>query len=228
MVYKCLIIAAMEEKTSSEPSSAQRGDLTPEEPTIEEPTLLSRNLVSLIVGFVVVALIIGGGVYWFLTNRTKLQPQLEKVTPTPMATPSAQPSPTQQTQSVQWNVYKNTPFRYQLKIPANWESFVRIDLGTSQQVGFRPSGSTDVPITVNAQPNPQTTLDEIVNTQLGVGYPREQKTVAGRQALVVRNTNAGYVSYFLVTDTTLYEFSAALSNNYPQTLEQILITLTIR
>lgn len=210
-----------EEKPETLPPAPETAKL-PEE---EERTFLATNLLPLVVGTLVVVLAIGLGTYWFATKAPKTkQPakkEAAKVSPTPSLGQVL-------TQADSKKPYSDSKFGYSLALPKDWEVAKRNEDADGYQLAVFPSGSGDVPITVNAQVNrTPISLDAWVNTLFGQAYPRERVKVRGDDALLVVNQSQSYKSYFVAHANSLFELSVATANvDYVNIFDQILASLT--
>lgn len=215
-----------EEQPTVPPAPQEKvGGLPPEE--LHTP-FLETNLKSLIAGVAVVAVIIAAGTYVYLQRTTKKTPPSAKQTVTPTTTPPPSQLGKVVPKTPSERVVEDQTFSYRMRIPENWEAFKRVDQRNAYQLGIRPVGSTDVPMTFNVQVNePNFTLDEAVNFQFGPNYPREKKLVNGKDAVVVRNDLSGYQSYFMARGNKLYELSVSTAReDYRNTFNQLLKTFT--
>jgi|GEM_PF-5940034 len=119
--------------------------------------------------------------------------------------------------------YTDPVFGYSLKMPQGWEVYRNAGGGTAYQMAFHPAGSPDVPLLIGAQGN--TSETEWINTEYGANYPRENSSVNGKPALLIRTAN--YVSYYTHDNTYTYEISEALGKDeYTPIYQNILASLT--
>jgi hypothetical protein len=195
--------------------------------------MLSKKLISLILGLIVLVLVVAGGIYVFtksgasqqVKNQTsKLVSKSTKTTPTPQPINKKQALPTPMTS---WKTHQDTISGYSLKYPQNWDVFTRAQDGAAYQIAVYPAGSTDVPLTINSQPNETgVTVDEFITMQYGANYPRETKKIGDQTASFIRNDSAGYTSYFFTKGTNMYEVAVSiLKPEYTQILNQIIASL---
>lgn len=217
-----------EERNVDVPPAPQdrEGGLPPEE---SQQSFFPANLRSLIVGIAVVAIAIGIGSYTVLTRETKKtqQPKNETTSTAPTTKPSPSALGQVVTNQTSEKVVEDKTFSYSFRIPNNWEGFRRAEERGAYQLGVRPVGSTDVPITVNVQASGGSNVNEAITFQFGQNFPREKKQVNGKETVVVRNDTASYHSYFFEHKNNLYEFSVATAkNDHQKVFDRILATLT--
>ncbi len=199
-----------------------------------EGGLLSKKLVSLVLGAIVLVLVIAGGIYAFTRTNVKqaAKKQVAKVSQTQEKTATATPGQQQiNTPKVNTPIngtlnaktYTDSTFGYSVKLPNDWEAFVRAGDTTAQQIAIHPVGSADVPVTINSQINDAgISTDEFITMQYGSDYPREQRSLAGRNVLFVRNDANGYVSYFVANGSSLYEIAVStVKPEYNSAIDQI-------
>lgn len=206
-----------EEKPETLPPAPETANL----PKEEERTFLATNLLPLVVGTLVVVLAIGLGTYWFATKAPKTK-QPAKVSPTPSLGQVL-------TQANSKKPYSDSKFGYSLALPKDWEVAKRNEDADGYQLAVFPSGSEDVPITINAQVNKaEVGLSDWVNALFGQSFPREQAKVASRETLIVTNQAGGYKSYFLTSGNNLFELSVATARqDYLKVFTQLLTSFTL-
>ena len=212
----------------------------PEFPEEDDSLLsfLSANLVKIIIGLIIVVLIVGG-IIFFVSSRTKKTTVVKNSSITPTQTTSALSNTTTQTQSQpqtqsqtqsngQLKTYSDNTFHYSIKIPQNYEAFKRAGNDLAYQIAVHPTGSGDIPITINTQPNQsKLSTNDIVNMQYGTNYPRETKTINGKTAVMVQNQQSRYTSYFFSNNTAIYELSVSTAKpEYTPVFNQILSSFT--
>ncbi|MSU26216.1 MAG: hypothetical protein EXS44_03060 [Candidatus Levybacteria bacterium] len=183
----------------------------------EESSILSKTIINIFFGFIFIVLIVSGGIYYFIKSDNK---QIKKIG--------------KQTQEIKKNTSKleisknpyNADVSYSIKIPDNWERFTRASDETAEQIGLRPIGSKDIPLTINYQKNENNiTIEDLVDIQYGKNYPREIKIISTKKALMLRSKENDYISYFISLGDTIYEISATSNPEYNDIIKEILVSL---
>lgn len=194
---------------------------------------MSRKLVALLVGTLFVVVILTAAVLFIAryhsnihlgkTSSKKSTQTFGQLLPTPTLTASGSFTPTMKPTKN----YTNKTFGYSIQIPTTWEAIENPYENASQTI-VRPKGSVESPITINAQTDVAgASASELANITFGSNHPRETKTVTNREALLLSNNTAHYISYFLQNDSNLYEFSAStIRQDYLNIFNQILSSLT--
>jgi len=225
-----------------------------------------RKITSLIIGILVVILI-GGGVWYFVAHRstTKVASTTATATPTPTvtftptptpkkdnggffsflfkkstptptktpakiaatatptvvettkgglpiatATPTQAPQQTANTSSTaSWKVYTDSTFAYTVKYPSNWETYKRAgDAAAGYQIAIHPVGSSNVPVTISAQPNNVgQTLDQWIDDEYGAGYARTKGQLGSLNATEIKTPT--FVSFLMMHNGNVYEISGS-------------------
>lgn len=201
----------------------------------EEQSLVSivlKNGLKILLGLIVVVAIIIGIIFsvrLFTNNKPSTTKTATTTTaPTNKAATTFPRSTTTQQRTAQ-SSYKDTTYNYSLQLPVGWEAFKRTELNGAYQTGLRPVGSTDVPMVINTQPNPQNlTIQNVIASAFGEDYPYENKTIGGQNAAMVTDPTGTIQSYFIANSRGIYEIALTKQNpNYTPTLSSILSSLKI-
>lgn len=196
----------------------------------EDRSSLATTLISLIIGALVLISIPALGVYLFLHFRkSDAKPAVSSATHVTSQMPgqgSSQNAGQTTTQEPAQTATNTKPYSdiagYSVKIPQNWEAFKRIGSGNAYQIGFRPQGSGDVPVTINSITAATGSVNDWITVEFGLKMPRVQKKVNGRNAVYVQNPTNGTVSYFFQSGQNLYQVSGVTALNYISVFNKIL------
>lgn len=183
---------------------------------------ISRKLVSLVIGIVVI-LLIPLGLFTLSKGKSPSSPSKKQSQSSPL---KGMLTPTQAAAS-DWKIYSDSTSGYSVRIPKNWETFKRAGDETSYQIGIHPLNSEDVPVTIGSQPAQGKDVVMFIDSEFGAGAPREKKQINNKEALYV--TAGDYNSYFLTNGSRVIEISVATGKeDYLPVFNRILSTFNFQ
>lgn len=203
----------------------------------EEQSLISiilKNGLKILLGLIVVVAIIIGIIFsvrLFTGSKSTTTTKTANSSVTPTTKPGTTTFPNSTATQPRTNAfsYRDNSYNYSVQLPIGWEAFKRTEINGAYQIGIRPVGSTDVPMVINTQPNPQNMdTQSVIYSAFGQNYPYQNKTLGGQNFALITDPTGTIQSYFLGSSKGIYELSINNQNpDYYPTISSVLDSFKI-